>query len=294
MRIDSHFHIWDLQAHRFPWLQDGVPIRRIYGDTTALRRSYLLETYLQENTATGVAGGVYVQCGMEPPLAEAKHISALLTERAMPFAITGYVDFQSEEAPARIADMAQIKGLKALRYTTAWHANPDLCFSAQPEALRSAQMRAALEALQEQGLRFEAMLHPAGAVDLLSLIRACPKVPVVLNHMLLPFEINDPGLQHWRRALRALAAEPRVFLKLSGIAMWAPQWWRDGRQDALLREAVALIGPERCMIGSNAPVDGLHATPAQTWAGFDRALAPLSGTDRELIFGGTARRFYDF
>lgn len=35
--IDPHHHLWDLEKHRYPWLQDGVkPI--VFGDYTPLCR----------------------------------------------------------------------------------------------------------------------------------------------------------------------------------------------------------------------------------------------------------------
>ena len=42
---DAHFHVWDPQAHYYPWLCDPQPIAFRYGDYSALRRPYLLDDY---------------------------------------------------------------------------------------------------------------------------------------------------------------------------------------------------------------------------------------------------------
>jgi hypothetical protein len=56
-----------------------------------------------------------------------------------------------------------------------------------------------------------------------------------------------------------LSDAPNLRVKLSGICMPGRRWTPE-LNGPVVREAVALFGVARCMVASNFPVDGLHAT----------------------------------
>ena len=58
------------------------------------------------------------------------------------------------------------------------------------------------------------------------------------------------------------------------------------------RETVALFGPERCLFGSNFPIEKLWTTYAELIAAFRAAVAPLGPRRRRAIFHDTAARVY--
>ena len=57
-------------------------------------------------------------------------------------------------------------------------------------------------------------------------------------------------------------------------------------------EVIDLFGPERCMIGSNFPVDGLFSSYTRLIQAYWSITQNLSDTEREAIFVGNAARFY--
>ena len=59
-----------------------------------------------------------------------------------------------------------------------------------------------------------------------------------------------------------------------------------------VRETVALFGPERCLWGSNFPIEKLWTDYASLIDAYRAALAYLSGADQAQIFAGTAQRLY--
>jgi L-fuconolactonase len=100
-------------------------------------------------------------------------------------------------------------------------------------------------------------------------------------------------LEPWATNLRELARRPNVFCKVSGLVTEA-DWkhWRPEHLRPYLDVAFEAFGPERLMFGSDWPVC-LLAAP------YDRVLgvvadyaAALSATERDALFGGTARRAY--
>ena len=59
--VDAHQHFWDLSLGKHPWLRDEPPPPFRYGDTRALRRSYLPTDYRADAAAYRIVGTVYVE-----------------------------------------------------------------------------------------------------------------------------------------------------------------------------------------------------------------------------------------
>jgi predicted TIM-barrel fold metal-dependent hydrolase len=91
--------------------------------------------------------------------------------------------------------------------------------------------------------------------------------------------------------MKALAACPNVVTKLSGLgtferacstALWRP----------VVEETVALFGAQRCLYGSNFPIEKLW-TDYGTLVGVMReCLAKCSADERRAIFHDNAARIY--
>src|SRR5580704_18984755 len=78
--VDAHQHFWDLQRGRYPWLQDEPPPAAFrYGDTRALRRTYLPEHYAADTRGWRVAATAHVEAEWDggDPVAETRWLAAL-------------------------------------------------------------------------------------------------------------------------------------------------------------------------------------------------------------------------
>ena len=73
---DAHLHIWDAQAHRYPWLGDE-PLTFRYGDYSALPRRYLVDDYRRDAAGWRVIRGVHVEAEWDPadPVGEMEFIA---------------------------------------------------------------------------------------------------------------------------------------------------------------------------------------------------------------------------
>ena len=60
----------------------------------------------------------------------------------------------------------------------------------------------------------------------------------------------------------------------------------------IIRDTLTIFGAERCMFGSNFPVDGLVATFDAIVMGTRAAAAPLGPDDQSKLFFGNACRIY--
>jgi L-fuconolactonase len=114
----------------------------------------------------------------------------------------------------------------------------------------------------------------------------------VVDHLGLP-DIRAGQLAPWQAGLKALAALPNVFCKLSGLAYRA-DWhrWRPSDFTPYLNISLELFGPARLMVGSNWPVctvAGDYESIVDIVLDWVRALSP---EEQSQILGGTCTYFY--
>jgi predicted TIM-barrel fold metal-dependent hydrolase len=91
--------------------------------------------------------------------------------------------------------------------------------------------------------------------------------------------------------MEMLAACPNVVSKLSGLGTFIHR--NDPAHIAdVVAETVALFGGERCMFGSNFPVEKLWTGYRALVDAFRAAAAPLGAQERDALFCATAIRVY--
>jgi predicted TIM-barrel fold metal-dependent hydrolase len=91
--------------------------------------------------------------------------------------------------------------------------------------------------------------------------------------------------------MQKLAARPNVVSKLSGLGTFIH------RNDPahiteIMSDTVALFGAERCLFGSNFPIEKLWTTYRELVDAHRAAAGSLRREQRDAIFGGTAMRVY--
>ena len=99
------------------------------------------------------------------------------------------------------------------------------------------------------------------------------------------------GLAAWRRALDEAAACPNVAIKISGLGLKGKPWTAADNAP-VIRDAIAIFGPERAMFASNYPVDSLVASYRTIVEGFLAAIADRPAEDRRKLLHGNAERIY--
>jgi L-fuconolactonase len=185
----------------------------------------------------------------------------------------------------------------------AWRAPP-------PGLLLSAQFQEGAKVLTRLGLSFDAWLYSNQLFDLVLLARAMPELTIILNHCggilgVGPYqEWPADCFAHWRIYLAELGKYPNVFVKIGGLGMPATgsafhfqnvpptsqqlaTTWKP-----VIDATIEAFGPERCMIGSNFPVDRQCASYPVLWNAYKRATQPYGRDERRALFSDTATRVY--
>jgi predicted TIM-barrel fold metal-dependent hydrolase len=88
-----------------------------------------------------------------------------------------------------------------------------------------------------------------------------------------------------------LAKCPNVVTKLSGLGTFIHRN-EPAHIAEILNDAVALFGAERCLFGSNFPIEKLWTTYRELVDAHRTAAASLRSEQRDAIFGATAARIY--
>ena len=107
-------------------------------------------------------------------------------------------------------------------------------------------------------------------------------------------DIRGHERQAWERDLRALAAQPNVWAKLSGLVTEA-DWtrWTAAQIQPYLDVAFDGFGPERLMIGSDWPVCTVAGDYARTMAVVTDYVAERPAHEQDAVLGGNAVRFWN-
>jgi predicted TIM-barrel fold metal-dependent hydrolase len=288
--IDAHHHIWRLAD--LPWLA-GPPVPRIFGDYQALRRDYAIEEYLAEARPQGVVKSVYVQVNVAPgaELDEVAWVQSVADRTGFPHAIIGFADLAAPTVADTLDRARAHARFRGVRQQLHWHETPLYRFAARPDVMNDAAWRAGLREVEKRGLSFELQVFAGQMQDAARLAQEFPGVTFVLQHAGMLEDRSPDGWVRWRAGIRQLAACPNVVAKLSGLgtfehactaALWRP----------VIEETVARFGAERCLFGSNFPIEKL-------WTSYDRVvavtrgcLAACSADERRAIFHDTAQRVY--
>ena len=145
--------------------------------------------------------------------------------------------------------------------------------------------------LADFGLSFDLLVWPWQLTEAARFVAGVPDVPVMVEHMGCPVDRSPDGVRVWRDGLRAIAAVGHAYLKLSAMSLLGPSWTVDDVRPFIL-DAIDAFGPDRCMFGSNFPVERLSCGYPRLWTAYAEVTAGFTEAERRDLFAGTAARAY--
>jgi len=272
--IDGHVHLWNRTRHPQEWI-DPATMADIDRDFGADELHRML-------AVTGAGVAILVQSTNS-----ITETADLLTLSADPTVagVVGWIDLV-RDVPAQLADLRAGSGGEALRgIRHLAHQEADASWLLRDDVARG------LSALAASGLPFDLIVRDHQLPVAASVVRAHPDLEFVLDHLGNPSLGRD--LTAWRRDLAALAAEPNVVAKISGLVTAAPRdAWNRGDLASLVDQALETFGPVRVLYGSDYPLVEL-ADGAAAWAlELREMLTLLSPNEQAAVFGGTAAAVY--
>lgn len=290
--VDAHMHIWDLSLGKHPWLC-GEPIPFRYGDYSSIRRTYLVDDFLADTGPLNVVASVYIEAEWDPadPVGEIRWVHGVAAEKGYPNAVAAQAWLDREDVADVLAGVSAFPLVRGVRHKPASAPSAAEAVRGAPGSMDDPRWREGYARLAGHGLHFE-LQTPWWHLDAAAaLARDFPSTTIVLNHTGLPADRSAEGLAAWRAAMGVLAAEPNVALKISGIGVKGTRW-SAAANAGIVRDALAIFGPERTMFASNFPVDGVVGVYTDIFEGFSAITADLAAETRQALFHDNAVRLY--
>ncbi|HEY1707440.1 MAG TPA: amidohydrolase family protein [Rhizomicrobium sp.] len=308
---DPHHHLWDFPNNRYllPELladvQSGHAVQStVFVECTAFYRAsgpeelrFIGETEFVNGAAAMAASGRYG--------------SVLACE-----GIVSRADLMLGERAGAVLDAHIAAGngrFRGIRHAGGWDASEEVrnSHTEPPKGLYAREdFRAGMRELGKRGLTFEAWQYHPQLPEVTALARTVPETNIVLDHVGGPLGIGPYAgkrnaiFAEWAANIRELATCPNVWVKLGGLGM-ATLGFDFHKRDALpgsqeladawrpyLETCIEAFGPERGMLESNFPVDGVSCSYANLWNAFKRVTKGASAAEKALLYRDTARRFY--
>ncbi len=282
--IDTHVHFWDLRHPEltYGWLQPEAvhpilgnidPIKSVRFDSTAL---------WAEARFTGLAGAVHVQAavGTPDPVVETAWLSEMAATSPVPFVIVASQDLSASDVAAQLDRHIEHPLVRGVRDFGTGDFLVDPRFDAGVSLLAGRELMLDLDcAWQDMGKARD-------------LARRHENLTIVLEHIGYPRDTADPVyLDNWRSGIATLASAPNVACKISGLGMNRAGWTIDGLRP-WVEHCIEQFGPQRCLFGTNWPVDRLWGSYGDYVDAFETLIDGYSPDEQEAMLIGNARDTY--
>ncbi|KIC41958.1 amidohydrolase [Ruegeria sp. ANG-R] len=287
MKIDAHHHLWDLTAVNYPWLMEKGTVR-FFGDPSSIQRDYLLPEFRADAKAMGFGASVHIQVGAADPWAEAQWVQSVADQFPdWPLVQVAFCDLTADNLDEQLDHLQTLPSVRGVRQIIGRAPGEDASTGTNA-LLKDPAFLAGLKQLGTRGLSFDLQLLPELMDQAADVLAQAPETRIALCHAGSPHDRTPQGLQRWADELTALSSQQQVYCKLSGLGMFDHNW-STASVAPIVSNCLSQFGAERCMFGSNFPVDSLTSTYKDVVSRHQELIPSLN---QEHVFHGTSKRFY--
>lgn len=272
-RIDSHHHLWKYSSTDYPWISEGME---------SIRQDFLVPELAQTMQAANIDGVVTVQARQS--LTETDWLLDLAARHDVMRGVVGWVPLADPAVASHLQKYSDNPKLKAVRHVL--QDEPDDFYMLREDFNRGVSQ------LEDVGLRYDILIFERHLPQTIEFVDRHPRQIFVLDHIAKP-KIKSKALSPWRERMKELARRENVYCKLSGLVTEA-DWksWTKSDLRPFIDTALESFGPTRLMFGSDWPVS-LLACAYDKWIEMvERSTSALSVSERDRLFGGTAKEAY--
>ena len=138
---------------------------------------------------------------------------------------------------------------------------------------------------------FDLQVFPSQMTGAAKLAKACPEVIFVLQHAGMKEDTTKAGHKTWVDGMKRLADCPNVVTKLSAFGTFIHKNDPDFIAQ-MITDTEVLFGADRCMFGSNFPIEKIWTDYTSLFTAFREGAKALSKKKQNAIFNDTAARVY--
>ncbi len=286
--IDAHHHIW--RQVDLPWLL-GPEQPRIFGPYAPIKRDYLLAEFQKDLGKTGITRSVYVQANWAPNWAVDEVAWVQASAGGTIAGIVGFADMTVDDVTPQLEKIKSYSLMRGIRQQFHWHENALYRFAAVPDLCENKTVQKNVAKLANYGWSFDLQVFPSQMTGAAKLAKACPEVTFILQHAGMKEDTTKVGHKIWADGMKRLADCPNVVTKLSAFGTFIHKNDPDFIAQMII-DTEALFGADRCMFGSNFPIEKIWTDYASLFTAFREGAQSLSKKKQNAIFNDTAARVY--
>ncbi len=274
-KIDSHQHFWRFDPIRDAWITHEMH---------AIQRDFLPDDLLPLLQNTGIDGCVAVQ--VDQSNMETDFLLDLSDVHDFIKGVVGWVNVRDAELEHRLTHYKKFPKLKGFRHIL--QSEHDRALMLNPNFKRGISL------LEKFGYTYDILIYPDQLGYTRDFVAAFPNQPFVLDHIAKPHIKDRYITDEWRDAIRAVAAYPNLYCKVSGMVTEA-DWrtWKPEHFTVYLDTIVEAFGTDRVMYGSDWPVCLVAASYEQVHGIVKDYFSTFTTDEQAAFFGGNAIKFYN-
>lgn len=287
--IDTHAHFYDFSHPELRWVWlDRDFVHPILGNINPIKApQYVVSNFYSESRFAGVEGVVHIQAaiGSPNPVTETIWLAEMNKKSPIPIRIVADCSLAEVDAISQLEQHANSKLFVGVRD-----------FLAEPMLARreiSRNYENSLKWMARNKLVFDLDCEWMNMSEARKLAHRHPDLLIVLEHMGFPRKRTGAYFMNWSKAVKDLAKAENVTMKISGVAMTDPSFTKKSLRpwvEACLRA----FGADRCIIGSNWPVDRLFSSYDTIIHLYREYLEKLSTSEQRKILYSNAVKLYKF
>lgn len=275
MIIDTHLHLIDRSALRYPWLA-GEP---------ALDRDFSYEEYAAEAKRVGVERVLHMEVDVDPADMEVETARVEALSRQPGSMLAGAIASCRPEEPDFPAYLDRQRANPFVKgFRRVLHVVPD-------DVSEGALFRENIKRLADTGLVFDLVVLPHQIPKAIALVDLAPDVRFVLDHCGVP-DIKSGAEHPWRAHMSEIARRPNVAAKISGVVAYAGPAWTVETLRPYVEHTIGAFGWDRVVWGSDWPVCTLGGG-LSTWVAATHALLSGCGhSERDRLLRANAVKLW--
>ena len=294
--VDAHHHLWDLNNAdtKYSWLMvtEG---EAFFGDYAAIRKSYLIEDYLEDAKNQNIIKSVHVQAEHDDdkPVNETAWLQNLADTQSskLPNAIVAFADFSKNNVSEILDAHQEYKNTRGIRQILSYNKDEPKYSHATEDFMKDSSWVENFKHIRNRNLSFDIQIYKHQMEDAVNLANKYNDVLFILNHTGEPCYQSKEYIENWEQNMTKLAKCENVVAKISGLGMFDPNWTIDSTR-IFVEKTIQTFGIERCMFASNFPVDKIFNSFDTYWNSFKEITKNYSENDKQLLFSSNAEKYY--
>jgi predicted TIM-barrel fold metal-dependent hydrolase len=296
--LDAHIHWWDLEHNYYPWLMDKRDDSGESGLSGAgpIARTYVADHYLEDAAGYDIVGVVHIEAQWDPadPSAETRWLDRLADsgeDRGLLKAIVGFANLADANCEKLLEAHAACPRVRGIRHMlNRIEGEPELCWASEDFTQNPAWLEN-YALLRKYGLGFDLMCFSNMMHRMADLAHRHADTTIYVEHTGMPHQFDAAGIAAWRSGMKALAANPNVVCKLSGLGTTVKNWTEQSIRPFVL-DAIDIFGIDRVMFATNFPTDKLFGPMDELIRAYLSITSGFTQSERDQIFVQNAVRHY--